>query len=108
MVHAFHDWKRILQEIEKPESSKRRSRCPITYGQMLTLSPKLRRQWTRSVNTSIGRKEKDNKDTTVVHASQIVPILDVVVEKKTMVLAYIIGSAHVCVIIANTMGKLGI
>ena len=105
--------KRILQEIKKPKSSKRRSqkaatqhdfllgqgieeydlvkdlqhqRANITYGHMLVLSPKLRRQWTRSVNTLIRRMEKDNKDTMVVDASQdrdLVQVLDAVVEKKT-------------------------
>ena len=88
-------------------------RTNIIYGQMLALSPKLRRQWTRSVNTSIGRKEKDNKDTMVVRASQDrdlvpVPVPDAVVEKKTMVLAYIDGGAQVYMMTENTMEKLEI
>ena len=101
------------QGIEKYDLVKdlQHQRANITYGQMLALSPKLRRQWTRSVNTSIGSKEKDNKDTMVVHASQdrdLVPVLDAVVEKKTVVLAYIDGGAQVCVMTENTMEKLGI
>jgi len=71
----------------------------ITFGQLLALNSKLRRQWSKGVSTRISKKKKrgDAHALKVGHASDLVPLVDATLGKNTQVHAYVDGGAEVCV-----------
>ncbi|KAI5072954.1 hypothetical protein GOP47_0013060 [Adiantum capillus-veneris] len=80
----------------------------ITFGQLLALNPKLRHEWSTSVSTRLPRVRGDvraveNMALRVGSQADVLPLVEVIIEKKMQVHAYIDGGAQVCVMIEAAM-----
>lgn len=89
-------------------------RANITFGQLLSYSPKLRRQWTSSASTRLKAQAREairavhNLALRIGNPRDVVPLLDAQVEGKLPTQAYVDGGAQVCVMTEWAMEKTGV
>jgi len=82
----------------------------ITFGQLLALSPKLRKEWGKLASTrEVGKKKKKNSEGTPmaqkidIEVGDDVPVVDVIIDGQTISNAYIDGGASINVMSEKTM-----
>lgn len=83
----------------------------ITYGQLLGLSSKLRRQWYGCVSIRRSSKTKAPNETVMTlkvgNKADMVPTLEGILASKYATEIYVDGGAQVCVLIEAMMEKIG-
>ena len=75
----------------------RSQKANITFGQVVALNSKLRRQWSKCVSTRISPKAKPKKTDALMlrvgHPADINPIIDIIMGKSSKIQAYVDGGA---------------
>ena len=89
----------------------RSQKANITFGQVVALNSKLRRQWSKCVSTRISPKAKPKKTDALMlrvgHPTDINPIIDIIMGKSSKMQAYVDGGAQVCVMTEATCKEIG-
>ena len=81
----------------------------MTFGQLVEMVPRLKRQWRKLVNPS--EKEPDRGSVRVLaidEVSNICTIVDVWHKRKNLGQSYVDGGAQICVITQTCIEKMGL
>ena len=84
-------------------------KADVTFGQLVEMVPRLKRQWRKLVNPS--EKEPDRGSVRVLaidEVSDIFPIVDVWHKRKNLGQGYVDGGAQICVITQTCVEKMGL
>ena len=79
----------------------------ITWPQLLHLSPKVRRQWTKMVST----RKKATKTINLIRANpdvDVVPLVEAHIKGQRVSKVYVDGGAQMCVMSEKLMHRLGL
>ena len=84
-------------------------KADVTFGQLVEMVPRLKRQWRKLVNPS--KKEPDRGSVRVLaidEVSDICPIVDVWHKRKNLGQGYVDDGAQICVITQTCVEKMGL
>lgn len=84
-------------------------KADVTFGQLVEMVPKLKRQWKKLVNPKEREPEKNSvKVLSVEEVSDICPIVDVWHKRKNLGQGYVDGGAQICVITQTCVERMGL